>query len=407
MFVQDTTYTGENGKGEYGNKGKYLTTITVPVPGWYLDEGCTQAAVVTLNWDGKVYNPMDDHQFSVGPVALYRQVDGKTECKYLVGTFYSDADRELGEEYLKSLDIAGTYRPTAAKGTWWIVIDDEGKVTVHATDSQGAEHTYEDVAMDLEMDKKTTNNNNPNFGQINGVTDIKVVIPEWRTEIKNDTLENIAKCGEVTFTFAQGKPYAVSSYFTPSKTYIYADTNGGTPWDVVTKSSNAGYNKTFVTKIYDNDRAYSDANRDAAKEYFKDYPGTYYIEDASWDYKLTVTEEGEIYWGDYVPGGDFLPADVAFDAIKDENGDGKVNEGETEPVPGTISVWLNGYTTGTYTKSTRDPHYNDGTQRADLTWNDTDKDIENSAHKFKTSGNSAPKGYKGGERPQITFDLNK
>ena len=89
------------------------------------------------------------------------------------------------------------------------------------------------------------------------------------------------------------------------------------------------------------------------------------------DYKITVTEEGNIYWGDYASGEAHLPADVQFDAIRDEDGDGKVGADENTPVPGTISVWLNGYSTGTYTEKDKDTKTTDGIQRADLTWNDS------------------------------------
>ncbi len=405
VFVQDTTYTGENGKDEYGNKGKYLTTVTVPVTGWYLDEECKQEAVVTLNWNGKVKNPIDDHQFNLNnPIPVYRKIAGEVECKYMAGTFYSDADRAKGEEVIKP--YAGTYHPTAAEGKWWIVIDDNGKVTIHATDSKNAEYTYEDVAMDLTMDKKTTNHNNPNFGQITAVTDIKVVIPEWRTAQDNKTLANIAQCAETTFTFIAADNG--SSYFMPSVDAIkYANADDGNPWEVQTKSTAAGYNKDLFTKIYKNDRAYSDANKERARKYFENYPGTYYIEDPELDYKLTVTDNGDIYWGDYASGKAPLPADVQFDAIRDENHDGKVNEGENTIVPGTISVWLNGYSTGTYTEKDKATKTTDGTQRADLTWNDTYVDDQpDTEHKFKTSGNV--KGYLGGVKTSlVTFALGK
>ncbi len=410
VFVQDTTYTGENGKGEYGNKGKYLTTISVPVTGWYLDEECKQEAVVTLNWKGNVVNPIDDHQFTVTAIPIYRHnpETDELECKYMAGTFYSDADREKGEAFLKSIDVAGTYRPTAAEGKWHIEISDEGKVTVYAYDSKNGEHVYKDVAMDLTMDKKTTNHNNPNFGQIQAVTDIKVVIPEWRTVQDNKTLANIAQCAETAFTFTAADNG--SSYFVPSVDAIkYANADkDGDPWEVQTKSTANGYNKDLFTKIYKNDRAYSDDNKERARKYFKDYPGTYCIEDPDLDYKLTVTEEGEIYWGDYASGKAPLPADVQFDAIRDENHDGKVNEGENTIVPGTISVWLNGYSTGKYTEKNKDTQTTDGTQRADLTWNDTYVDDQpNTEHKFKTSGKSTVKGYVAGTTQQITFALDK
>ncbi len=416
VFVQDSTYTGENGKGEYGNKGKYLDTITVPVTGWYLDEDCIQDAVVTLNWKGKVYNPIDDHQFNVNAIPLYRKdAGGEVECKYFAGTFYSDADREKGEKFLAELGVAGTYRPTAAEGKWWIEISEEGKVTIHVTDSQDVEHTYEDVAMDLTIDKTKKNGANLNYGNVTAVTDIKVVIPEWRTAQTNDTLANIAQCGEVTFTFTRDQTYVGSSYFTPSNTYIYADADDdGNDWEVKAKKTETGYNKTLITKIYDNDRAYTDANKDAAKDYFKQFPGTYYIEEAGLDYEITITEDGQIYWGKYGSGGALLPADVAFDAIHDANGNGKVDENETTPVPGTISVWLNGYTTGKVsTSSSTKETYNEGTQRADLTWYDTNEwsgtgsstlEVPNTAHKFKSK---SAKGYKVGATSQTTFDADK
>ena len=144
--------------GEYTlNDGRYLSTITVPVTGWYTDEACTQEAIVKLTWNGQLTNPIDDHQFNLNdPIPIYRQKGGETECKYMTGTFYSDADRKKGDDFLKSIGVAGTYQPTEVEGKWWIEIDDKGKVTIHATDSKNEEHTYEDVAMDLTMDKKTT-----------------------------------------------------------------------------------------------------------------------------------------------------------------------------------------------------------------------------------------------------------
>ncbi len=410
VFVFDKDYTDpESSKGEYGNKGRYLSTVTVPVNGWFADEACTQEAIVKLTWNGKVKNPMDDHQFNLNdPIAIYRKNDdGTVECKYLTGTFYSDEDRKLGEEFLKSLDIAGTYQPTEAEGKWWIVIDENGKVTVHATDSQNNEHTISDVAMDLTMDKKK---DKLTFGTITAVTDIKVVIPQWRTAQTNDTLANIMQCAETTFTFVRvdnGFDNG-SSYFTPSNTYIYADAKtDGTPWEVVSKSSQPNYNKTLITKNYVNDRAYSEANKAAAKEYFAKYAGTYYIDDPDLDYMITVTEEGQIFWGDLTSVTEPLPADVAFDAIHDANGDGKVNPDETTPVPGTISVWLNGYTTGKVSTSSTKDYYTDGTQRADFTWNDTAEEngTPDTAHVFKSS--KSAKGYKGGSTSQTSFAVDK
>ena len=109
--------------GEYTlNDGRYLSTITVPVTGWYADEACTQEAIVKLTWNGQLTNPIDDHQFNLNdPIPIYRQKGGETECKYMTGTFYSDADRKKGEKFLQELGVAD-----------------------------------EDVAMDLTMDKKTT-----------------------------------------------------------------------------------------------------------------------------------------------------------------------------------------------------------------------------------------------------------
>ena len=419
VFAQDAKHidpeSSSSDKGEWGIGGKYLASVTVPVTGWFSDPSCTQPAVVTLYWNGNVTNPMDDHQFTAYTISgsnkkqvatpIYRPIEGGTECKYLTGTFYSDTDREKGQEYLAE-NYAGIYRPTAAKDKWYIEITTEGTVTVHAFDANNVDHPITNVAMDITIDKKITNKAEPDFGKITGVTDIKVVVPEWRTVQTNDTLANITQCEEITFTLT---PVAGgSSYFTPSQTYIYDDADeNGTPWGVVAKSSQLNYNKTLSTKIYNNDRAYTEDNKDAAKEYFKQYPGTYYIDDPDLDYMITITDEGEIYWGDYASGEAGLPADVAFDAIKDENGNNKVDEDETTPVPGTISVWLNGYTTAKVSTSNTKPYYTDGTQRANLTWNDTDeKDIVHSAHKFKTSGKSAAKGYKGGVNPQITFALN-
>ena len=171
------------------------------------------------------------------------------------------------------------------------------------------------------------------------MTDIKVVVPQWRTVKTNDTLANIMQCEEITFTFtlvAGG-----SSYFAQSNSYIYDDTNDGTPWEVVTKSSQPNYNKPLSTKLYKEDWAYTDANKEAAKKYFKDYPGTYSIIDSENNYYITVTEDGEIYWSDAAVDAVPLYADVQFDAIHDANRDGKVNPEETTAVPGTISVWLN------------------------------------------------------------------
>ncbi len=412
VFVYDKNHTAASTSttnGEWGNDGRYLSTITVPVTGWFADEACTQEAIVKLTWKGGVTNPIDDHQFNLkDPIAIYRPQDGEVECKYLTGTFYSDTDRKKGEDFLKSIGVAGTYEPTEAKGKWHIEIDGEGKVTIHAYDSRNAEHIYKDVAMDLTMDKSEKNHNNPNFGKINAVTDIKVVIPEWRTVKTNDTLANIAQCGEVTFTFTRDQTYAASSYFIPSNTYIYDDADeNGNPWGVMTKKSDPKYNKPLSTKIYDNDRAYSDENKDKAKEYFKYHAGHYYIDEAGLNYMITVTDNGEIYWGDLSSGEARLPADVAFDAIKDEDGDGKVGADENTPVPGTISVWLNGYTTGKVSSSTTKETYTDGTLRADFMWNDSDEeDTVKTANTFKTS--KSAKGYKVGEtKQQTTFEADK
>ena len=405
VFTYDKNHTASS-SSEWGNDGRYLDNITVPVDGWFTDEACTRKAIVTLTWNGKLTNPIDDHQFKVGlgdettGYALYRMKDGVVECKYMTGTFYSDTDRESGKGVLAA--YAGTYHPTEAAGKWYIDIAADGTVTVTATDSKGGEHTHTDVALDITMDKSKKNDTNPDFGVITGVTDIKVVIPEWRTVQTNDTLANIAQCGEVTFTLVP--VVNGSSYFTPSKSYIYADTKeGGASWEVVKKGA-AGYNKDLITKIYDNDRAYSDDNKAKAKEYFAKYAGTYLIEDASVDYQLTVTDEGEIYWGDLTSVTEPMAADVQFDAIRDDNEDGKVNDGEDVIVPGTISVWLNGYTTGRVSSSSS-ATYNDGIQRADFTWSETnEEDVPYSAHKFKSK---SAKGYKVGSSSQTSFAADK
>ena len=297
VFVYDKNHTDRySSSGEFGNEGKYLSTVTIPITGWYLDENCTIDAIATLTWKGAVKNPMDDHQFTVTGAAIYRKnADGETECKYLAGTFYSDADRAKGENFLKN--YAGTYRFTAAEDKCYIEIDEEGKVTVYASDSQKKEHVYTNVAMDLTMEKNTTK---LNFGEITNLVDIKAVVPEWRSTKTNNTLENIIKCQETTFTF---KADAHSSYFTPAaNAFIYDDAKeNGSPWEVVTKSSAADYNKPF-TKLYTNDRAYSDENKQMAKDYFSSHAGTYYINDPTVDYKITITEDGEIYWGDLASG---------------------------------------------------------------------------------------------------------
>lgn len=231
VFTYDKNHTAASTSttnGEWGNNGRYLANITVPVPGWFTDEGCTQPAVVTLNWHGEVINPMDDHQFNVVGMPIYHEKDdGTVECKYLAGTFYSDHDREKGQEYLAE-NYAGIYRPTAAKDKWYIEITTEGTVTVHAFDANNVDHPITNVAMDITIDKKITNKAEPDFGKITGVTDIKVVVPEWRTVQTNDTLANITQCEEITFTLT---PVAGgSSYFTPSQTYIYDDAGeDGTP----------------------------------------------------------------------------------------------------------------------------------------------------------------------------------
>ncbi len=400
-FVQDTTYTGVDPNKEYGNKGKYLTTISVPVTGWYLDEGCTQDAVIDLAWNGKVVNPIDDHQFAVTGAAIYHKVGEETECKYLVGTFYSDEDRAMGEAYLA--DYSGTYHPTAAEGTWYIEISDKGEVSVHAVDSKNEEYIFTDVALDLTVETK---HDNANLGNVKGVTGVKVVVPEWRAAQKNDTLANIAQCAETAFTFSAAANG--SSFFSPAaNAYLYdnADANGN-PWEVKTKTSDPNNNKPLSTKLYANDRAYTDANKDAAKAYFKTHAGHYYIDEASLDYMITVTEEGQIFWGDLTSSEKPLPADVAFDAIRDDNGDGKVNEDENTIVPGTISVWLNGYTTGKVSTSSSSATYNECTARGEFTWNDTDESgVAHSAHTFKSK--SSAKGHKAGESTQTNFAADK
>ncbi len=232
-FVQDKNHTDrDTSGGEYGNKGKYVSAITVPVEGWYADENFTSKAIVALTWNGAVKNPIDDHQFAVTyPAAIYhKNASGEIECKYMVGTFYSNADKAKGEEILK--DYAGTYRPTVAKDKWYIEISDEGKVTVHAFNSQVEEHTYADVAMDLTVSTKQ----DATLGNVTAVGGIKVVVPEWRTAKTNENLANIAQCAETTFTFTVVSNG--SSYFTPSKTYIYDDADeNGDPWGVVTSKS--------------------------------------------------------------------------------------------------------------------------------------------------------------------------
>ncbi len=155
-----------------------------------------------------------------------------------------------------------------------------------------------------------------------------------------------------------------------------------------------GYNKTLSTKLYDNDRAYSDENKEKAKEYFKDHAGPTISGTPIWITRSPLPKTARST-GAITAQTVTLPADVHFDAIKDEN----------TPVPGTISIWLNGYTTGKVS-STSSNTYNEGTQRGDFTWNDTnEKNTVYTENTFKSS--KSVKGNKDGGSTQTAFATDK
>ena len=334
-FIEvDYTPTFTTGK----NVDNYVSTVQIPIPGWYASSALNSPAYLTLTWAGDA-NPIVNHYFTNSSTTFYKTA---TEYKVLsAGRFYSKADMGAAAAYLKT--YAGVYRPRVSDA-WYAVIDGNGYVAIHTKDADGK---------DLSI-TPALNITNAGTGAVNAVY---AVLPGYAANRDNrdTTYVNAAPQVTLNFTVNANSPYFAPGYSANSGITLYSRTDeGGNLWPV----TNSTTYKTSFTKLYPVDRAYSDANKQKAKDYFNGLAGNYVIDDGYGSYKITV-KDGEIFWSDNVnTEGKLLAADVNFGSA-------------SQDVPSSIYVWYNGYYGASNAADRGNYNVFTFTQRGDMTWNST------------------------------------
>ena len=354
-------FTNYNYSGNQG--GDYVSSVQIPIPGRYANTSVNAQAYLTLTWNGNAASIVN-HCFTNGSTAFYETA---SEYKVLsAGCFYSVDDMSKAAEYLKK--YAGEYHPRVSDA-WYAEIDANGYVTIHTRDAEGAPL---DITPALNI--KTVDA----AGAVTNVDQVFAVLPAYAGSRTNQDVTNVNYAPQITFSFT---PNTNSPYFSAGNTTLYDRLKAdGSPWGVVA-GTDENYYKTFSGKLYGVDRAYSDANKAAAREYFKDFAGTYVIDDGLNAYKITISVGGDIYWSDYTVVGidNLLPADVNFNSVLND-----------KAVPSSVYMWYNGYYNAA-TASTRGS-YNvyTFTQRGDLAWNTTGTNASQLAvrYSFTSGGNN-------------------
>ncbi len=393
---------------------KYVSSIVVPLEGWYDNLECTQNASLTLTPYLRNSGNAEDQQylnnyFTITAKTVYKpDEDGDDVPEHMTVSaidLCAEHDYLNAQQWLSQNKYKGTYRPQMTD-KWYAEINEYGEVYFYVDNGKDAEGNIQYKKIKPRVTLKSEISDATHVAS--GVSGFVVMFPNARVTMANNSIQAIEQMQKVSFGAATINGQA--PVLGDETAYIYAGNTtlfdpkkaDGTDWTVV-PNSDPGYNKTF-TKLYANDRAYSEENKTKAHEYFKQFKGTYYLDDPSVHHYINIDDTGDITWvpedSESLRDKSIYSADVAFNsdnATLDENG---------MHLPKTISVLYNGFRTEADDK---DDLYNGFTQfaRGDITWNQYGRNANEmlTYHTFTAGlGNVYPdnKGTKG-EQP---FSIN-
>ena len=363
---------------ENATYGKYVSSIAVPFEGYYADKNCEKEAVITFTANLRQTGANQDYinnYFTATPIQLWmKDQDGDGEndpFTFPAIDFSSEADYENAKEWLSQNKYTGEYHPQMTD-SWYAEVEEDGSVYFYVDDPTVTEDShkgYRKIKPHITL-KAEINDTTHVAG---GVSGFSVMFPNSRAYQANNNFQAVQQIQKVSFGAAtiNGQNPVLgdeSAYIYANSITLYdAKKTDGSDWVVTTSSDTENYNKTF-TKLYNVDRAYSDANKQRAREYFKQFAGTYYMDDPFIRHYINISEEGDITWipeENVSADNNIYNADVAFNsdnATLQENEDGTKSH-----LPKSIYMWYNGFRTGA---KDQDAVVNQYTpfQRGDVIW---------------------------------------
>ncbi len=366
-FIDNATYGG-----------RYVSSIVVPLEGWYDNTECTQPASLTLTPYLRNSGAAEDQQylnnyFTMTAKTVYKPDDESDEDEDPQHMTVSAIDLCAEHDYLNAQQwlsqnkYKGTYRPQMTD-KWYAEVEKDGSVYFYVDDGTGTDDTihYKKIKPRVTLRSEISEATHV----ANGVSGFAVMFPNARAYQANNNLQAVEQMQKVSFGAATINGQAPvlgdeTAYIYAGNTMLYDPKKAdGSDWEVVTKNTEPNFNKTF-TKLYANDRAYSDENKDKAHEYFKQFKGTYYLDDPSVHHYINIDETGDITW---VPEDNVSEDQTIYSADVAFNSDNLTLGEDGMHLPKTVSVLYNGFRTEANDKDNVVNGYTPF-QRGDITWN--------------------------------------